>query len=60
VRHRHPWHIGELACWRWKAGDLDPAPTAAERLGIALSADPDEPADPKPSHQTVMPAERRG
>jgi predicted ATPase/DNA-binding CsgD family transcriptional regulator len=21
VRHRHPWHTGELAYWRWRAGE---------------------------------------
>jgi DNA-binding CsgD family transcriptional regulator/tetratricopeptide (TPR) repeat protein len=21
VRHRHPWHTGELAFWRWRAGE---------------------------------------
>lgn len=27
--HKHPWFVGELAYWRWKAGDLDTPPTEA-------------------------------
>ena len=26
---RHPWFVGELAYWRWKAGDLQDAPDVA-------------------------------
>jgi DNA-binding CsgD family transcriptional regulator/tetratricopeptide (TPR) repeat protein len=26
VRHRHPWHAGEFAFWRWRAGDTVVAP----------------------------------
>ena len=26
LRHRHPWFIGELAFWCWRAGALDTAP----------------------------------
>jgi DNA-binding CsgD family transcriptional regulator len=26
VRHRHPWHAGEFAFWRWRAGDTITAP----------------------------------
>ena len=29
VDKRHPWFAGELAYWRWKAGDLDLAPEIA-------------------------------
>lgn len=31
LHKRHPWFVGELAYWRWKAGDLDEVPTAAAR-----------------------------
>lgn len=29
VDKAHPWFVGELAYWRWKAGDLDVAPDIA-------------------------------
>ena len=28
-RYAHPWFVGELAYWRWKAGDLDDVPSEA-------------------------------
>ncbi|MGH2560401.1 MAG: helix-turn-helix domain-containing protein, partial [Thermomicrobiales bacterium] len=29
VQYKHPWHIGELGYWRWKAGDLEEPPDGA-------------------------------
>lgn len=29
LQYQHPWHLGELAYWRWKAGDLDRPPEGA-------------------------------
>ena len=29
MAHRHPWFVGELAYWSWKAGDLGAVPEAA-------------------------------
>lgn len=29
LQKRHPWFVGELAYWRWKAGDLERAPGGA-------------------------------
>jgi DNA-binding CsgD family transcriptional regulator/tetratricopeptide (TPR) repeat protein len=31
LRHRHAWHTGELAYWRWRAGDRVPLPPWAAR-----------------------------
>ncbi|HEY7037013.1 MAG TPA: AAA family ATPase [Thermomicrobiales bacterium] len=39
-RHRHPWLVGELAYWRWKAGDLDAPPAdAAAPFALAIAGD---------------------
>jgi DNA-binding CsgD family transcriptional regulator len=40
VRHRHPWLVGELAYWRWKAGDLEEPPgDAAAPFALAIRGD---------------------
>ena len=40
VRQRHPWHSGELAYWRWKAGDLTVAPDeAAEPYTLQIAGE---------------------
>ncbi len=37
---RDPWAVGELACWRWRAGALDePPPIAAEPYARQISGD---------------------
>ena len=37
---RDPWAVGELACWRWRAGLLDePPPVAAEPYARQISGD---------------------
>ena len=36
----HPWFIGELAFWRWRAGQLDRAPAqSAEPYALQISGD---------------------
>ncbi|CAN5667395.1 AAA family ATPase [soil metagenome] len=40
IRHRHAWHIGELAYWQWKAGALTEPPTdAAEPYSLQIAGD---------------------
>jgi DNA-binding CsgD family transcriptional regulator len=40
-KHAHPWFLGELAYWRWRAGDLDSAPSeAAEPFALEIRGDP--------------------
>jgi DNA-binding CsgD family transcriptional regulator len=40
IRQGHPWFIGELAYWRWKAGDLDSPPAlAAEPFKLQMRGD---------------------
>jgi DNA-binding CsgD family transcriptional regulator len=37
---RDPWAVGELACWRWRAGEADePLPAAAEPYARQISGD---------------------
>ena len=37
---RDPWAVGELVCWRWRAGELDePTPEAAEPYARQISGD---------------------
>jgi DNA-binding CsgD family transcriptional regulator len=36
IERRAPWVVGELACWRWRAGIHDPAPTGAAEPYAAL------------------------
>jgi DNA-binding CsgD family transcriptional regulator/tetratricopeptide (TPR) repeat protein len=39
LERRAPWLVGELACWRWRAGGRDrlPAGTAAEPYALSIS-----------------------
>lgn len=38
LRHEHPWHVGEMAFWLWKAGELDTAPDcAAEPFALQIA-----------------------
>ena len=38
LRHRHPWFIGELAFWCWRAGALDAAPAGcAEPYALQIA-----------------------
>ena len=38
MRHRHPWFIGELAFWCWRAGALDAAPAdCAEPYALQIA-----------------------
>ena len=40
LARNQPWYVGELAYWRWRAGDLDAAPaTAAEPFALQLAGD---------------------
>lgn len=40
VEKEHPWFVGELAYWRWKAGDLSEVPLAiAEPFKLQLTGD---------------------
>ena len=40
VAQQHPWFAGELAYWRWLAGDLDTLPdVAAEPFRLQISGD---------------------
>jgi ATP/maltotriose-dependent transcriptional regulator MalT len=39
LEHRHQWHIGELAYWRWTAGELTSYPPAAEPFGRQIAGD---------------------
>jgi DNA-binding CsgD family transcriptional regulator len=40
ARHRHPWHLGELGFWLWRAGELDePPPGAAEPFALQVRGD---------------------
>lgn len=40
VTHRHPWHMGELAYWRWRAGErIAPPPGAAEPFALQMQGD---------------------
>ena len=40
LHHRHPWFIGELAYWRWKAGDLQQAPQEAVKpFALQITSD---------------------
>lgn len=40
VQHGHAWFIGELAYWRWVAGDLDTPPSGtAEPYALQLAGD---------------------
>jgi DNA-binding CsgD family transcriptional regulator/tetratricopeptide (TPR) repeat protein len=40
LEHNHQWHIGELAYWRWVAGDLTSSlPAAAEPFGRQMVGD---------------------
>ena len=40
MHHRHPWHIGELGFWLWRAGAIDEPPTnAAEPFARQITGD---------------------
>lgn len=39
VRNRAPWLVGELACWRWRAGIATPAEGAAEPYALEMAGD---------------------
>ncbi|HEY8322972.1 MAG TPA: AAA family ATPase [Ktedonobacterales bacterium] len=39
VRNRAPWLVGELACWRWRAGIATPAEGAAEPYAREMAGD---------------------
>jgi DNA-binding CsgD family transcriptional regulator len=40
VRHHAPWLIGELCCWRWRAGlTTECAPGAAEPYALQIAGD---------------------
>ena len=37
VEHEHPWFVGELSYWLWKAGEIDHVPAiAAEPYGLQI------------------------
>ncbi len=39
-RRLHPWFLGEMAFWRWRAGDLSAAPAGcAEPFALQISGD---------------------
>lgn len=41
LRQGHPWFLGELAYWRWKAGDLHKAPShCAEPYALQMAGHP--------------------
>jgi DNA-binding CsgD family transcriptional regulator len=45
LESRHPWFVGELAYWQWKAGALDAAPSfAAEPFRLQIEGKPREAA----------------
>ena len=40
ITHRHPWHMGELAYWRWRAGErIAPPPGAADPFALQMQGD---------------------
>jgi DNA-binding CsgD family transcriptional regulator len=46
VRHQHHWLTGELAYWRWKAGDLTPPPAwIAKPFALQISGNWTQAAD---------------